>query len=198
MIPLLPARELGLYAVAVNLSTMTNLLAGQVGTVVAPRIAAGDRAVLSRAVRLSFLVTGLTGAIVTLASAVLVGPVFGSEFEPIRPMVALLAASATAAAGGTVLSRAFAAIGRPGVASLSEFVALAVTVPGLALLLRPLGGLGAALVSALAAIAASALLIALARGEFRSRAVDYLIVRPDDVRVAVSRLGGRMRRTKTR
>jgi Na+-driven multidrug efflux pump len=69
-------------------------------------------------------------------------------------MAMVLLVASVPLAGATVLSTALQADGTPLIPTIAEGIALIVTVVGLALLLRPLGGMGAAIVS-LAAYSAS-------------------------------------------
>jgi hypothetical protein len=62
-------------------------------------------------------------------------------------------------------------------AGASEIVSLGITLVGLVLLLPPLGGVGAAIVSLVAYTVNFAWLLAIARRDHGGRVVDYLVLR---------------------
>jgi len=62
-------------------------------------------------------------------------------------MTIILLAAGVPLAAGSVLGSALSADGNPGATMRAELVALAVTLPGLVLLLPDFGGVGAAVVS---------------------------------------------------
>jgi O-antigen/teichoic acid export membrane protein len=184
MIPLLPARELGLYAVAVTIASVTMLFTSQVVTVLLPRVAAGEVGLVGPAVRSTLLIGLVTGVVVAVASLVALVPVFGQPFAQSRWLVLILVVAYIALAGAGALGQALAASGRPGAPSLAELVALGVTVPGLVLLLPTLEATGAALVSAAAYGTNLAVLVVMASRHFRVPLRDLLVPRAADVALA--------------
>jgi O-antigen/teichoic acid export membrane protein len=88
----------------------------------------------------------LTPAILSL----LFGPAFHGAIE----MALVLLVASVPYAGANVLSAGLQADGAPLIPTVAEGIALVITVAGLVTLLRPLGGIGAAIVS-LAAYSAS-------------------------------------------
>jgi O-antigen/teichoic acid export membrane protein len=181
MIPLVPSRELGLYAVAVTIASLSSLLSSQLITVRLPRIAAGEHGLLPQTVRRLFLVVLFTQVWLAIATVFLLVPVFGPEFADAKPLVfVLLLATLGNSAVGT-LGQALAGTGRPGAPSVGEMVSLAITIPGLLVLLPSMGAMGAALVSAVAYNTTLAVLIGLSTRHFDHRVKDYLIPRRDDI-----------------
>jgi O-antigen/teichoic acid export membrane protein len=200
MIPLVPARELGLYAVAVTIASLSTVLSSQIVTVVLPRIAAGDTALLPPAMRCLLLVVLTTQIGLAVGTILLLVPVFGPDFADAEPLVFVLLVGWLAQSGITTLSQSLAATGRPGAPSLGELISLAITVPGLLLLLPSLGALGAALVSLVAYVATFVTLLVIASRHFGQRISDYLVPRRADVHLvrgflepALARLRGRSR-----
>jgi O-antigen/teichoic acid export membrane protein len=193
MIPAVAPRELGLYAVAVTLSSVPNLLTGAVAPPLLTRISQGDRALVPRALRtilaaviaLNLAVGAVTPALLPLA--------FGSEFRDAVDMALVLLVATVPSAGVAVLMTALVAGGRPEMTSVGEFLALLITAAGLFLLLGPLGGLGAAIVSLAAYSANFVLQLAVARRMFGGRLRDYLVLTADDARWLRRRLIGRFR-----
>lgn len=154
MITLVPARQLGLYAVATTISGAFGLLAGAVSPPLMTRIGSGERHLMPQAVRMTVAVTVGLNLAVGLVTPFLLPVLFGPEFRAATPMAIVLLAGSVPLAGASVLSTALQADGVPLIPSIGEGIALVVTVVGLILLLPPLQGMGAAIVS-LVAYAAS-------------------------------------------
>jgi O-antigen/teichoic acid export membrane protein len=186
MIPLVPARELGLYAVAATVSSLSNVLTSQVVTVLVPRIASGESHLLPQAVRCVFLVVLGCGTVIALATQFLLVPVFGADFAGAVPLVFVLLAAWFWQAGLSSLSLALPALNRPGAPAIGEFVSLAITVPGLILLLPALGAMGAAVVSFVAYATTFAVLLAITTRHLAQRAIDYMVPRGTDVMMLAS------------
>jgi O-antigen/teichoic acid export membrane protein len=198
MIPLVPARELGLYAVAVTISSLSGLLSSQLITVQLPRIAAGEHWLLPQTVRRLFLVVLFTQFWIALGTLVGLELVFGPDFADARALVFVLLGATLMNSAVSTLGQALAGTGRPGAPSLGEIVSVALTVPGLILLLPPLGAMGAALVSLIAYTTTLSILLVLATRHFGHRIVDYVVPRREDVSAIVGTvrtlLQGRLRR----
>jgi O-antigen/teichoic acid export membrane protein len=88
-------------------------------------------------------------------------------------------------AGLLALGQVLPAAGRPGAASVGEFVSLVITVPGLILLLPALGAMGAALISVVAYTTTFAILLAVTTRHFGHRWVDYLLPRRADLAMLI-------------
>jgi O-antigen/teichoic acid export membrane protein len=181
MISLVPARELGLYTVAVTVSGLSNVLTGQVVTVLSPRIARGESHLLPQAVRCVFLMVVGSGAVIALGTQVLLVPLFGADFAAAVPLVFVLLVACIWNAGLGALSQALPALNRPGAPSIGQAISLAITVPGLFLLLPALGAMGAALVSVAAYATTFAVLLVITTRELDHQATDYVIPRARDV-----------------
>lgn len=163
MITLVAPRELGLYAVATTISTASGLATGALSPPLMTRIAAGEARLIPQAVRIALTATAGLNAVLALIAPTLLALLFGPQFRDAVPMTLLLLVANVPFAGASVLSSALQADGAPLIPSIGEGLALVVTVAGLLALLRPLGGVGAAIVS-LAAYGASFLFqLAMAR-----------------------------------
>jgi O-antigen/teichoic acid export membrane protein len=181
MIPLVSPRQLGLYAVAVSLASFTGALTAGLGPPLFTRVAAGETELAARALRVTLGIVAVVSACAAAATPFLIELLFGSSFSDAIGMAWILLAAGLPLAGATVLSQALTAAGRPGVPAIGEILALVVTVGGLVVLLPPLAGIGAALVS-LGAYSVNFLVqLVVAAGEFRVGARDLLIVRRADL-----------------
>jgi O-antigen/teichoic acid export membrane protein len=146
------ASQIGLYAVATSVSGMIASLAGTLSVLVLPAAARqkGDRQ--ARTVLLTMRVSAVV-AVALACSLAVVGPyalrgVYGTAFaSSVGPMMVLLPGTVFFATAGVLVQGLFAA-NRPLSASLAQGAGLALTLPGL-LILLPLGGgiMAAALVS---------------------------------------------------
>jgi O-antigen/teichoic acid export membrane protein len=176
MITLVSPRQLGLYAVAVSLAGFSGALTAGLGPPLFTRVAAGETELAARALRVSLVLAGIATIIVALLTPPLIYVLFGSPFEDSIPMAWILLAAGIPLAGATVLTAALTATGRPGVPAVAEAVALVVTIAGLAVLLPPFAGIGAAIVSLVAYLANFVIQFRSARREFGGRARDFLLV----------------------
>jgi O-antigen/teichoic acid export membrane protein len=154
MITLVPPRQLGLYAVATTISMGYVLVSGAVAPPLMARIAAGERHLLPQAVRMTVMLTLGLNLAVACITPILLSVLFGPQFSGAVPMAFVLLGASVPLAGAGVLSSALQADGAPLVPSVGEAIALVITGVGLVLLLPPLEGIGAAIVS-LAAYSAS-------------------------------------------
>jgi O-antigen/teichoic acid export membrane protein len=188
MVGAVPSRELGLYTVAVTLSTASSFVTGAVGPPLGSRIARGDVHLTARALRTVLAIAVVVNVSIAAVTPVVLPLLFGQAFHSAVAMALVLFAASLPLAGTTVLSTALIADGHPGLPSWGEAIALVVTAGGLVLLLGPLGGLGAALVS-LAAYSANfafqlAAMLRLHGGSLR----EHLVVQRSDLHWIAERL----------
>ncbi len=196
MITAVAPRVLGLYAVATTISGVSTIAAGALTPPLMSRIAAGERHLLPQAVRIIFAATAGLNVLLALATPMLLSVLFGPAFRAAAPMAFVLLAANVPQAGATVLSSALQADGAPLIPSVAEGLALVITVAGLAVLLGPLGGVGAAIVS-FAAYATSFLFqLVMARRRTRVRLREFLVPSGADVRWARALLADVMLRLK--
>jgi O-antigen/teichoic acid export membrane protein len=150
MAGLVSSRELGLYAVAVTVTSVMHGLSGAVSNAQYPRVAAGDAGIAARTSRVTMTVVALGGGVLAAASPWLIPFVFGQPFADAVPMAVILLVAGVPMAGAVVLSSALSAANNPAAAMRAELVALAFTIPALILFLPDHGGLVAAGVSLIA------------------------------------------------
>jgi O-antigen/teichoic acid export membrane protein len=148
------------------------------------RIAAGEPLLMAHATRIIVTATVALNVALALVTPVLLSVLFGPQFRDAVPMAMILFIAQVPLAGATVLSAALQADGAPLIPTAGEVIALVITVVGLALLLRPFGGVGAAIVS-LAAYGMSFLFqIVMAHRRLRVPMREFLVLSRADVRWA--------------
>lgn len=193
MVPLVSRRELGLYAIAVTVSGVTNMLSPAIGTVLYPKLAAGENIDIARALRRGIAAVAASGALCAAAAPLAVPLVFGASFSAAVPMLLILLVANVPLAGANILASAYTARPKIALASMSEVAANAVTIGGLLLVLPGLGGVGAAIVSLVAYLVNFVWLLVMARRDFGGQFRHYLLVTRGDLselraRLARSRL----------
>jgi O-antigen/teichoic acid export membrane protein len=195
MVPLADERQLGLYAVAVTLATLPGMLAGPIGQMVFPRLAATDGQSLARYVRTAMAVVAAVSALGAALSPLVIPVVFGSAFAGAVPPALVLFAGAVPLAGSVLLNHGLLALGRPGLTSIGEIVAATVTVGLLLVLLPTLGALGAA-VTSVAAYTLNFLILAQRAGHGLGIPLTaFVLPRRDDVDWLRARLASERRQT---
>jgi O-antigen/teichoic acid export membrane protein len=161
---LAPAK-LGLYVVAVTLTSLTSLAATSVSLVAMPSVARLDGDARADAARRYLLLTVAAAAAISLPAAVfapqLIRLFFGADFVPASTAARILLVAAVVLAAARTLEALLKGLGRPLAAASAELTGLAVTAGALAVLLPPFGITGAAVASLVAYGAVAA--IALAR-----------------------------------
>lgn len=164
---LIPARELGLYAIAVALSMALSFLPVAVGMVTFARGAAQSnseaRRTLNRSFRASALWLLAGGCALYFAAPFLINLLLGPRFAGSVLACRLLLPGTVALGLNQVLYSGANAMGKPSLPSYAEGVGLAVTAIGLILLAPRYGYLGAAVVSSIAYIVSFVVMLILAR-----------------------------------
>lgn len=188
MITLVTPRVLGLYAVATTLAGAATLATGALAPPLMTRIAAGHTELLPYAVRVSVAVMVFTNLALALVTPTILTVLFGPEFSAAIPMAMVLLAASVPYGAGMVLSAGMQASGSPLIPSVAEGMALVVTVVGLIVLLPPLGGLGAAVVSLAAYSLSFVFQVVIAHRWSGVPLRQYLVVSVDDVRGLLARL----------
>ena len=147
--------QLGLYVIAITLSSLTNLVGTTVATVVLPavaRLAPGperNRAV-QRFVRITLGVSVAVTLPLLLLAPTVITTVFGAAYAGAGGVARILLVAAVVLVTGRVLGTVLKAVGRPLDAGAAELAALATTLAGLLVLLPALVLIGAGIASLLA------------------------------------------------
>jgi O-antigen/teichoic acid export membrane protein len=144
--------SLGLYVVAVTLTSVTGLVGSSTAVVALPAVASATSAAerASQARRLVAVTLAASVAVtvpVILALPQLIHLFFGHAYAAAASPGRVLLVAAVAFSVGRVLGAVLRALGRPLDAGLAELGALVATLLGLALLLPRIGIMGAALTS---------------------------------------------------
>jgi O-antigen/teichoic acid export membrane protein len=190
MIGLVSPRQLGLYAVAVTASSLSNQIAYSLSSPLLSRVAAGERQLVARSLRITLGFVVMANATLALLIPFVLPWVFGSHFREAVPMALILLAAAVPLCVTSVLSPAMVADGHPRIPATAEGLTLLITVPGLLLVLPSMGAIGAALVSFVAYSANAAVQLRGARVNFGARTRDFVLPGRADALWARHRLVG--------
>lgn len=147
MITAVAPRVLGLYAVATTLASASGVVTAAISPPLMARVGGGEHGLMAMAVRIMLVTTIGLNLVLAAITPLLLPLLFGPEFRAAVPMALLLLAAQVPLTGSTVLSSGLQAAGHPLIPTVAECLSLVITVVGLAILLGPLGGIGAALVS---------------------------------------------------
>jgi O-antigen/teichoic acid export membrane protein len=157
---LITPEQLGWYVVAVNVSSLVRLPSSAFAILAFPKVAAGGSAKQRRLTelysRLNATATLGVGLLLVLLIPLLVPLVYGQVYTPSILPAEILAVATGFVAIGQAWAGSLRGLGRPSEPARAEVISLVATVVGLALLLIPLGILGAALTSLIAYLIASA------------------------------------------
>jgi O-antigen/teichoic acid export membrane protein len=190
MITAVSPHELGLYAVAVTIAGASGLATGALVPPLATRVASGQTHLITQAVRVAVGGTLVLNAVLALATPVLLIVLFGPRFSGAIPMALILLAAQVPFSGASVLSTALGADGAPLIGSVGEGMALVVTVVGLFVLLKPLGGIGAAIVSFAAYSTSFTYQLFRARRRTGARLTEFIVPTRADVNWAQNLIAG--------
>jgi O-antigen/teichoic acid export membrane protein len=191
----LPARELGVYVVAVSWGTCIPMLSSALGIVVSTQIAANPspserQRTFSHGVRNGTWMIGAAVILLAAATPLGISAVFGRAFQSaVIPASILVVASGVNALNG-LLEELLRGYGRPAATLWAEGAAVATGLPALLLLLPRAGLTGAALASLVGYLTATIVLVVQSR-----RAADLQLLDAVDPRAF---LGARFLRIRGR
>jgi O-antigen/teichoic acid export membrane protein len=148
----LQPRQLGLYVIAVTLSSATTLVGHSVYLVALPAVAgleAGKARAASvrRLISLTFIASTVVSVPIIVFAPTLIEMFFGGKFLPAANVSRVLVVAAIAFSMNRALGAVLKGIGRPLDPGVAEIVALGATLAGLAVLLPVFGLMGAAVAS---------------------------------------------------
>lgn len=144
------ASQVGLYAVATNVSLIVYQLSNTFSALVLASAAGDPERARDRVLGSLYATLAVAGAlalVIGLFSGPLLRLVYGAPFESAAPTLRLLLPGAVLFAGSAILSAGVYAAGRPLTTSAAQLVGMVVTVVGLSVFLRKGGITAAALVS---------------------------------------------------
>jgi O-antigen/teichoic acid export membrane protein len=193
MIPLVDPAQLGQYVVAYTAASAPAIVASAIVSAVVPRIARGEEQLVAGGSRVLLPVVVAAGLLIGALAPIAIPLLFGRDFAPAVPLTWILLVAAVPGLTATFLGATLTAAGRPGTATAGQMLALAVTLPGLLLLLGPLGAYGAAIVSVAAYSANFAFIFVAARRRFGGAVLDYLVPRHADLQLLKTTIPWRRR-----
>jgi O-antigen/teichoic acid export membrane protein len=149
MTPLSGTRELGYYAVAVAVAEVPVFAIQAITDIVFSKSARGTDPMLAARVSRCLVVLTVATAVVGCALMSWGLPLlYGSDFRAAVPMAQILLVGTVFSAVASVLGYGLLAVGRPGVRSAVQFLAVGVNLPLVFALVPAHGGVGAAWASA--------------------------------------------------
>jgi O-antigen/teichoic acid export membrane protein len=181
MTPLSGVEQLGLYAVAVSISEV--VLVANTGlreVIFSAESASRDPDRVAAATRLSNLAVFTLCVACSLGTPLLVGPIFGTGFVDVVPMVFVLLFGILVGNPGSVSGMALAAWGRPGLRSASIAVALVANVIGIVVLVPSHGGIGASFATLIGNSVAMLMVLVSMRRVFGVRSSEFIVPRRGD------------------
>jgi O-antigen/teichoic acid export membrane protein len=149
VVGLLVPEAMGMYAVGLSLARIINAVHGSVATMMFPKVVGLAPAVLTksiaRAARLGALASAALGLGIVATGPILVHVLYGAAYEAAGTLLPVLVLQVILAGVTQVLVQGLLAAGRPGAATLNQFLGLALSVPLFLVLVPSLGARGAAL-----------------------------------------------------
>lgn len=152
---------LGQYAVAVSLSVLAAPLVTAFGYVAFPALARGEGSVTDtiRSATRGALLVSVVGVVGIVATGPFIVPLlFGHEFGSVVPLLLVLAPGAVVMVVNQVFGDVLRGLGRPQSVARCEWIGVAGTLIGLAVLVPLWGAMGAAITSTTAYLAVHAFL----------------------------------------
>jgi O-antigen/teichoic acid export membrane protein len=161
-----PPRQLGLYVVAVTISTAVTVFPQAVGVVTFGRGSSQHsedaKVTIGHSFRASLIWLLVCCSLLYVLTPLLIRHVFGAAFEGSILACRILLPGALMTGLNQVLYNGASALGRPGLPSCAEGVSMAVTAIGLYLLVPRYGYVGAAIISSVAYTLSFLLMLGLA------------------------------------
>jgi O-antigen/teichoic acid export membrane protein len=144
--------DLGLYVVALAVSQLLSIISSTVTTILFPKAAGLEQESAMRLTIQSAIQSGIAAGVMAVPliwyGPWLLGLVYGAQFHAVGFSLTFLIAASALSVVCSVLLQGFMAIGRPGMASLSEVIGVVASI-SLLWLLTPLYGLPGAALSVL-------------------------------------------------
>ncbi|HST54662.1 MAG TPA: oligosaccharide flippase family protein [Solirubrobacteraceae bacterium] len=182
MAGLVSPRELGLYAVAVNVASFPNSFIGAIATAINPRVAQGNNELVKRSCRVSVLLITFATIAMAVVVPIMIRVLFGSAFNGAILLTWVLLVSTISGTVSAALLSALSASGHPGAAARTQMFVLAPTVIALVVLLPSTGALGAAVIATASSLTKFCALLSQALRILGGRARDYLVIQRSDLR----------------
>jgi O-antigen/teichoic acid export membrane protein len=194
MAGLVSSRELGLYAVAVSIASLTSGLIMAVSYALYPRVARGDGDLTTRSCRVTIAIVLASGLALASSATWAIPFVFGEEFRGAVTMVLILLISSVPLSAAAILASGLTAAGDPAAPMRAELAAVVVTIPALIAFLPSYGGVGAAVISLAAYGVRFGMLLRSASRRFERSVMSFVLPTPADARWLVRELRRFLRR----
>ncbi|WP_158748943.1 lipopolysaccharide biosynthesis protein [Acidobacterium sp. S8] len=147
VVHLLNPDAMGTYVVALSLSRTLNVIHQAVASVLFPKAVSLQPkeliAMTGRAIRISTLLTAICGVAVAALGPILLSLLYGREYRGATAILNILIAEVILTGATLVLTRAYMALGRPGLVTILQSSGLILSLPLLLLLVPRWGVLGA-------------------------------------------------------
>lgn len=185
--PLAGVHELGLYAVAVNLSDLLLVAHSAISLVLFASDAQESRDErMYLGSRLSILVNVMLGIAIGAPVVLWLSLLFGNGFIPAAPAVLILLLGNIVGTPGSLAGTAMSARGHPGYRSASIVIAAVVNATLVVVLSPPLGAVGAALAMLTGSLIGSGMNLYFGRRYFGLSVIQFCVPRWGDVRHALA------------
>lgn len=156
VVHLLSPSAMGIYVVALSLSRVLNVIHQSVAAVLFPKAVALAPvellAMTGRALRVSTICTTFCGFGVAVCGPILLSLLYGKEYRGATMILNVLILEVILTGATLVLTRAYMALGRPGLVTILQASGLVLSLPLLALMVPRWGVLGAAFALLTAAV----------------------------------------------
>jgi O-antigen/teichoic acid export membrane protein len=187
MAAFMPPVDLGLYVAAVAWSGAISPLLNAVASVLFPEVASKESGpeqtgAFARGTRFAALIAAPIGLALTLITPWAMIMLFGAKFRPAIPSALVLVPAGAILGVNLAMEDGMRGLGRPDLVMRAELTGLIVTAGCLALLLRPLGILGAAIASLLGYGTVAGSLLFQARRVTGASTADLLVSSPREIR----------------
>jgi O-antigen/teichoic acid export membrane protein len=148
VVSLLSPSAMGSYVVVLSLSRMLSVFQNSVVMVLFPKAAGHSAedvvAMTGNAVRISGLVTALSGVLVCFAGPILLRILYGREYVGAAGVLRVLVVEVVFSGATFVLAQAFMALNRPGIVTILQAIGLSLSIPMMLWLIPRYGIYGAA------------------------------------------------------
>jgi O-antigen/teichoic acid export membrane protein len=182
MIPLSTVYQIGLYAVAVSISEVTLIFNSAVRDVLfSAESVKTNSSRLTRASRVSTLLTLIGAIAVGISSIWLVPLLFGKDFAPSVIVIQILLLGVVLGNPGSVAGAGLSARGRPGLRSIALAIAFVCNLAAVFLLVPGLGAVGAAWATVAGNVTAGMLCVIFMRTHFGFSIANFFGIRPGDL-----------------
>jgi O-antigen/teichoic acid export membrane protein len=193
MAAMLPARDLGLYVVAVAWSGAVSPLLNSIGSIMLPSVASANDSLraaecMGRGVRMTAAFAIVICAAVASAAPLAIPIIFGASYRASLVAALILVPAAGVLGVNFTLQESIRGFGRPYIVLYAELMGLTVSATVLATMLRPLGIIGAAVASLLGYSTVTMALLFSAQRIAPISIAALIMPRPNEIKRGIMRL----------